>query len=140
MQGIPWVLQVASLDANMGRFASRIMLQAHRQEILVVQPSPPEAISDQPHQLPTMPGSSYFEVVLSLPACDVRVQNLKEVVKELLIEFVRANGGRKPARIIFFRDGVSEGQFQQVTHYCSSGLHSHVLTYAGSVEKSYLLC
>ena len=42
------------------------------------------------------------------------VQGLKEVVKELLIEFVRANKGVKPARIIFFRDGVSESEFGQV--------------------------
>lgn len=34
------LLQVASLDSSMGRFASRIMLQAHRQEILVVHPLP----------------------------------------------------------------------------------------------------
>ena len=28
--------QVASMDPSMGRFATRIMLQAHRQEILLV--------------------------------------------------------------------------------------------------------
>ncbi|KAI4340243.1 hypothetical protein MLD38_025102 [Melastoma candidum] len=35
------------------------------------------------------------------------------MVKELLISFRRATG-RKPERIIFYRDGVSEGQFYQV--------------------------
>ncbi|KAI4326460.1 hypothetical protein MLD38_031773 [Melastoma candidum] len=35
------------------------------------------------------------------------------MVKELLISFWRATG-RKPERIIFYRDGVSEGQFYQV--------------------------
>ncbi|XP_047075118.1 protein argonaute 1B-like [Lolium rigidum] len=35
------------------------------------------------------------------------------MVKELLISFKRATG-QKPQRIIFYRDGVSEGQFYQV--------------------------
>ena len=43
-------------------------------------------------------------------------QGLKDVVKELLFEFAKANGNRKPARIIFFRDGVSEGEFRKVMH------------------------
>ncbi|XP_019150469.1 PREDICTED: protein argonaute 5 isoform X2 [Ipomoea nil] len=35
------------------------------------------------------------------------------MIRELLIEF-RKSTGRKPERIIFYRDGVSEGQFSQV--------------------------
>nr|CAB3459881.1 unnamed protein product [Digitaria exilis] len=38
------------------------------------------------------------------------------MVKELLISFRRATG-QKPQRIIFYRDGVSEGQFYQVLLY-----------------------
>ncbi|PIA26674.1 hypothetical protein AQUCO_09100081v1 [Aquilegia coerulea] len=38
------------------------------------------------------------------------------MVKELLISFRRATG-QKPERIIFYRDGVSEGQFYQVLLY-----------------------
>lgn len=30
--------------------------------------------------------------------------------------YYRANGKAKPERIIFYRDGVSEGQFQEVVH------------------------
>ena len=41
------------------------------------------------------------------------------MVKELLIEFYRANRKLKPTKIIFYRDGVSEGQFDQVlAHEC----------------------
>ncbi|KAK8337586.1 hypothetical protein V6Z11_A09G199300 [Gossypium hirsutum] len=38
------------------------------------------------------------------------------MIKELLISFRRATG-HKPQRIIFYRDGVSEGQFYQVLLY-----------------------
>ncbi|XP_075661024.1 protein argonaute 1 [Castanea sativa] len=38
------------------------------------------------------------------------------MIKELLISFRRATG-QKPKRIIFYRDGVSEGQFYQVLLY-----------------------
>lgn len=37
------------------------------------------------------------------------------MVRELLIHFYKATRF-KPTRIIFYRDGVSEGQFQQVKH------------------------
>ncbi|XP_074606176.1 protein argonaute-2-like isoform X1 [Acropora palmata] len=42
------------------------------------------------------------------------INDLAEIVRELLIEFYRANKGRKPSKILFYRDGVSEGQFDQV--------------------------
>ena len=35
------------------------------------------------------------------------------MVRELLIQFYRSTR-HKPVRIIFYRDGVSEGQFRQV--------------------------
>ncbi|KAF5196993.1 argonaute [Thalictrum thalictroides] len=38
------------------------------------------------------------------------------MIKDLLISFYDATG-RKPSRIIFYRDGVSEGQFHQVLLY-----------------------
>ena len=44
------------------------------------------------------------------------IQDLSNMVKELLIQFYRSTRV-KPYRIIFYRDGVSEGQFPQVlTH------------------------
>ena len=42
------------------------------------------------------------------------INDLAAIVRELLIEFYKANGKLKPSKIIFYRDGVSEGQFDQV--------------------------
>ena len=42
------------------------------------------------------------------------IEDLGKAVKELLIEFYKMNNRVKPKRIVFFRDGVSEGQFIQV--------------------------
>lgn len=41
------------------------------------------------------------------------IQDLASMVKELLIQFYKSTRF-KPNRIIFYRDGVSEGQFHQV--------------------------
>ncbi|KAL1475579.1 hypothetical protein MTO96_003553 [Rhipicephalus appendiculatus] len=41
------------------------------------------------------------------------IQDLKEMIKDLLRAFYRATR-QKPQRIIFYRDGVSEGQFLEV--------------------------
>ena len=35
-------------------------------------------------------------------------------MKSLLMRYYKSNNGMKPKRIIFFRDGVSEGQFGEV--------------------------
>ena len=42
------------------------------------------------------------------------IADLETMTKGLLIEFFHATRGRKPHRIIFYRDGVSEGQFDDV--------------------------
>lgn len=42
------------------------------------------------------------------------IQDLASMVRELLIQFYKSTR-YKPTRIIFYRDGVSEGQFRQVT-------------------------
>ena len=39
---------------------------------------------------------------------------MKGVIKELLMEFYQCNNKMKPERLIFYRDGVSEGQFEAV--------------------------
>jgi eukaryotic translation initiation factor 2C len=54
-------------------------------------------------------------------AASIRVQtgrteiiaDLAAMVKELLRTFYQSSG-RKPERILFYRDGVSEGQFEEV--------------------------
>lgn len=57
-------------------------------------------------------------ILVQFPANGRRAEemilDLATAVKELLIEFFRFNRKSKPRRIIFFRDGVSEGQFMQV--------------------------
>lgn len=42
------------------------------------------------------------------------IRDLAEMVRECLIQFYKTNGKTKPERIVFYRDGVSEGQFDQV--------------------------
>ena len=42
------------------------------------------------------------------------IQELASMVKELLIQFYKSTRF-KPTRIIFYRDGVSEGQFNTVS-------------------------
>ena len=42
------------------------------------------------------------------------INDLAVIVRELLIEYYKANGKLKPSKIIFYRNGVSEGQFDQV--------------------------
>uniref|UniRef100_A0A0D9VXH8 Uncharacterized protein n=1 Tax=Leersia perrieri TaxID=77586 RepID=A0A0D9VXH8_9ORYZ len=56
------------------------------------------------------------------------------MIRELLLSFYRANGGHKPGRIIFYRDGVSEGQFSQVLLYEMDAIHKA----CASLEGGYL--
>lgn len=42
------------------------------------------------------------------------IANMREHVYQLLLNFFRENRGKKPGKIIFYRDGVGEGQFDQV--------------------------
>ncbi|GMH42602.1 hypothetical protein BSKO_10521 [Bryopsis sp. KO-2023] len=67
---------VASMDPAIGQYATRIIVQGHRQELI----------------------------------------DMKEPVKDLLKCFYQ-RCGLKPERIVFYRDGVSEGQFQQCLHH-----------------------
>ncbi|XP_023220234.1 protein argonaute-2-like isoform X3 [Centruroides sculpturatus] len=45
------------------------------------------------------------------------VVELKNMMKELFKAFYKYTGGKKPQKIIIFRDGVSEGEFQKVMDY-----------------------
>ena len=46
--------------------------------------------------------------------CAVVEQGLRQAVAKLLVAWRNANGNRLPERLIFYRDGVSEGQFRSV--------------------------
>ena len=41
-------------------------------------------------------------------------QELRTIIKRLLLNFYRATGGKKPERLILYRDGVSQGMFNEV--------------------------
>uniref|UniRef100_J3LRM0 Uncharacterized protein n=1 Tax=Oryza brachyantha TaxID=4533 RepID=J3LRM0_ORYBR len=56
------------------------------------------------------------------------------MIRELLVSFYKANGSRKPGRIIFYRDGVSEGQFSQVLLYEMDAIRKA----CASIEEGYL--
>lgn len=56
------------------------------------------------------------------------IQDLASMVRELLIQFYKSTRF-KPTRIIFYRDGVSEGQFRQVG--CLG--FSHTMVMSGTV-------
>jgi eukaryotic translation initiation factor 2C len=42
------------------------------------------------------------------------VQGLREMIRDLLVEWKNNHGGELPTKILIFRDGVSEGQYQMV--------------------------
>jgi hypothetical protein len=47
--------------------------------------------------------------------CSVEIiKELDTMVADLLKVFARTCGGRLPTKLIFYRDGVSEGQYQKV--------------------------
>ncbi|XP_062213663.1 protein argonaute 12-like [Phragmites australis] len=56
------------------------------------------------------------------------------MIRELLMSFYKANGRHKPGRIIFYRDGVSEGQFSQVLLYEMDAIRKA----CASLEEGYL--
>ena len=45
-----------------------------------------------------------------------QILDMENVFEKLLRRFYKENRGRKPERIIFYRDGVSEGQFEMVVN------------------------
>ncbi|XP_010779569.1 protein argonaute-3-like, partial [Notothenia coriiceps] len=60
------------------------------------------------------------------------IQDLASMVKELLIQFYKSTR-YKPTRIIFYRDGVSEGQFRHVLYYELLAIREACI----SLEKEY---
>ena len=56
----------------------------------------------------------YSQVIQVQPPTTETIDNFKEIVKKLLLSFYHFNRKQKPRKIIYFRDGVSEGQFEMV--------------------------
>uniref|UniRef100_A0A671LSW4 Protein argonaute-1 n=1 Tax=Sinocyclocheilus anshuiensis TaxID=1608454 RepID=A0A671LSW4_9TELE len=70
-------------------------------------------------------------VRVQMPRQEV-IQDLASMVRELLIQFYKSTH-YKPTRIIFYRDGVSEGQFRQVLYYELLAMREACI----SLEKEY---
>lgn len=62
--------------------------------------------------------SRYASAVHVQPSRKEIIENLQQMAYNHLVEFERVNGkGLRPQRILFYRDGVSEGQFAHVLQY-----------------------
>ena len=59
------------------------------------------------------------------------INDLSTMVKDHLMMFYKSTGGYKPHRVIMYRDGVSEGQFTQVTSIFDLCLEQYPYSYAG---------
>ena len=51
---------------------------------------------------------------MGLESTEEVIKDMKNVTKKLLMKFYDQNDGRKPEKIVMFRDGCSEGQFLTV--------------------------
>ncbi|XP_023209689.1 protein argonaute-2-like isoform X4 [Centruroides sculpturatus] len=78
---------VGSLDSYPSKFTASVRLQHKRQKV---------------------EGKTYGQDI---------VIDLKEMMKEILLEFFKTTKGKKPEKIIIFRDGISEGEYQNVMEY-----------------------
>ncbi|KAE8772368.1 Protein argonaute 12 [Hordeum vulgare] len=67
--------------------------------------------------LPPVPYPKKAKVAVVLRIWSPSSLFLTQKLQELLLSFYKANKSCKPGRIIFYRDGVSEGQFSQVLLY-----------------------
>lgn len=61
------------------------------------------------------------------------MQNLKEHIRSLLIDHYRASNKSKPVRLVFYRDGISEGQFAE----CQRTEISQILAACRDLDESY---
>lgn len=73
---------------------------------------PPSSLSQVVGSMDAHPSRYCATVRVQRPRQEV-IQDLASMVRELLIQFYKSTR-YKPTRIIFYRDGVSEGQFRQV--------------------------
>ncbi|KAL8140371.1 hypothetical protein V2J09_006392 [Rumex salicifolius] len=78
--------------------------------------------------------TKYKGLVSSQTHREEMIQDLSSMVRELLESFAKANGQQLPESIIFYRDGVSEGQFAQALMFEMDAIR----TACQSMKKGYL--
>ena len=62
-------------------------------------------------------------------------------MRDLLLEFHRVTRGRKPEHLVFFRDGVSEGQFKEVYYVSGRGVGRGVrVAWCGVAWRGVVWC
>ena len=88
---------VASRDRSLGRYSSRVLLQ-------------PWHGHQHQQQAENSSNSS------ALPPTDI-IAGLKGAAKELLIDFYRQNGGRKPEALLCYRAISDDSQGQQLLEF-----------------------
>ncbi|GAV06854.1 hypothetical protein RvY_16771 [Ramazzottius varieornatus] len=83
----------------------------------VTHPSPGEKAKPSVAAVVASYNKSFTKYVARVRAQGARqeiMDTLKDMIRDLLIEFKNLCGNREPQRIIFYRDGVSEGQYFHV--------------------------
>ncbi|CAL7942898.1 unnamed protein product [Xylocopa violacea] len=74
-----------------------------------------------------------IELELQSPREEI-IQNLEEIIKNQLLFFYKKTG-YKPKNLIFYRDGVSEGQLAQVMHFELAAIKKAIARLNGSEER-----
>lgn len=67
------------------------------------------------------------------------IEEFCSMVRELLISFYKSTQF-KPTRIIIYRDGVSEGQFQKVKYITRSNRKGMCQNFVDITSKGYIVC
>lgn len=67
--------------------------------------------------------TKFVTAVSVLPHRSETILNLKDIVKAQLKTFYQRTNGKKPERIIMYRDGVGEGQFMEVRNNEVQAIH-----------------
>lgn len=69
------------------------------------------------------------------------IEDFRQYVKSAISSFVQVNGRNVPASIFFFRDGVSEGEYQTVSKHERDELQGIFLVVSfGNIEVILLTC
>lgn len=121
------------INAKMGGVNNTLFLEENLEDVMIIgadccHPSPGEdneySIAALVGNLDHFSGRYKASVRAQKPAVVNRIKSgreiiieIKEMMKELLIVYRENNHGVKPKKVIFYRDGVSEGEFEKVLEY-----------------------